>query len=83
MLIWQASTDQLNASFMGNNPVYDMSGAMYFPNADVTFRNGLSGTNDCTLFVARTLSIDHGNGAFSNTCSAYGGSPILVVSVAE
>jgi Flp pilus assembly protein TadG len=83
MLIWQASTDQLNASFMGNNPVYDMSGAMYFPNADVTFRNGLSGTNDCTLFVTRSLSIDHGTGGFSNTCSAYGGSPILSVSVAE
>jgi Flp pilus assembly protein TadG len=83
MLIWQASTDQLNASFMGNNPTYDMSGAMYFPNADVTFRNGLSGTNDCTLFVTRSLSIDHGTGSFSNTCSAYGGSPILAVSVAE
>jgi Flp pilus assembly protein TadG len=83
MLMWQESTDQLNASFMGNNPLYNFSGAMYFPNADVSFRNGLSGSNDCTLFVARSLSIDNGNGSFGNTCSAYGGSPILSVSVAE
>ena len=83
VLIWQNAADQLNASFTGNNPNYSFSGAMYFPNADVSFRNGLSASNDCTVFVTRTLSIDHGSGNFSNACSAYGGSPILTIAMAE
>ena len=83
ILMFQDPLNHLNAWFRGNNPTYNLSGAMYFPGADVSFRNGLGGTNDCTLFVARTLDIDHGNGSFSNTCSAYGGSPILTVSIAE
>jgi Flp pilus assembly protein TadG len=83
ILMFQEATDQLNATFDGNNPIYNLSGAMYFPNADVSFRNGLNATNDCMLFVARSLLIEHGNGSFSNVCSAYGGSPILTVSIAE
>jgi hypothetical protein len=83
ILMMQAPTDHLNASFDGNNPLYNLSGAMYFPGADVSFRNGLNTTNDCTLFVARSLNIDHGSGTFSNTCAAYGGSPILTVAISE
>jgi hypothetical protein len=83
ILMFQAATDHLNAQFDGNNPYYNLSGAMYFPGADVSFRNGLGASNDCMLFVARSLHIDNGNGSFSNVCAAYGGSPILTVSMAE
>jgi Flp pilus assembly protein TadG len=83
ILFFQDPANQLNAEFDGNNPIYDLSGAMYFPNADVSFRNGMNATNDCMLFVARSLLINNGNGSFSNVCSSYGGSPIMTVSLAE
>jgi Flp pilus assembly protein TadG len=83
ILFFQDPANHLNAQFDGNNPTYNLSGAMYFPGADVSFRNGLGATNDCMLFVARSLLIQNGNGSFSNVCSAYGGSPILTVSIAE
>jgi hypothetical protein len=83
ILMFQARENHLNASFSGNNPSYNLSGAMYFPGADVDFRNGLGATNDCTLFVARSVDIDNGNGSFSNTCAAYGGSPILTIAITE
>ena len=83
ILMYQAPTNHLNASFDGNNPIYDLSGAMYFPGADVSFRNGLGASNDCTLFIARSITIENGNGSFSNAWSAYGGSPVLTVSLAE
>lgn len=83
ILFFQATTNHMNATFDGNNPTYNLSGAMYFPNANVSFRNGMNTTNDCTLLVANTFWIDNGSGTFSNTCSAYGGSPILTVSIAE
>lgn len=83
ILFWQAPTNQTTVSFTGNNPTYSFTGALYFPNNHVDFRNGLSGTNDCTLLVAYSLDIDHGLGTFSNRCSAYSGSPFLTVSMAE
>jgi hypothetical protein len=83
ILMFQAPDNHLKASFDGNNPIYDLSGAMYFPGAAVSFRNGLNASNDCMIFVSYSLNIDNGNGSFDNTCSAYGGSPIESISVAE
>jgi len=83
ILMYQDSHDQLPALFDGNSPTYNLSGAMYFPKADVSFRNGMNSTNDCTLFVAQSILINNGNGSFSNACSAYGGSPILTVTIVE
>lgn len=83
ILMYQDATDQITANFDGNNPAYNLSGGMYFPGAEVTFRNGLGATNDCTLFITKFLIINNGNGSFSNTCSAYGGSPILTVRIVE
>ena len=83
ILMYQDPNDHLPAQFDGNNPIYDLSGAMYFPHADVTFRNGLGATNDCTLFVAQSILINNGNGTFSNACTAYGGSPILTITIVE
>ena len=81
--MFQDSHDHLPAQFDGNNPIYDLSGAMYFPSADVSFRNGMNATNDCTLFITQSLLINNGNGAFSNACTAYGGSPILTITIVE
>ena len=83
ILFFQDRANQLNAQFDGNNPLYNLSGMMYFPAADVSFRNGMTATNDCMLFVVWTLHIDNGQGAFTNVCSAFGGSPLKTVSVAE
>jgi len=83
ILMYQDASDQLTANFDGNNPSYNLQGAMYFPSAEVTFRNGLGATNDCTLFIVKYLLINNGNGSFSNACSAFGGSPVLTVRIVE
>lgn len=84
ILFFQARTNQTDVYFK-NTGDYDMSGAMYFPTADVSYGNS-GASNDCTLFVSNTLQLGAGGGGnmdFNNTCSAYGGSPILTVSLAE
>jgi len=83
LLMWQNSANLMNATFNGNNPTYNLKGAMYFPRANVSFNNGLNAANDCMLFVAWTLKLDNGNGNLSNVCAGYGGSPIQTVSMAE
>ena len=83
ILMFQDRDNHLTANFDGNNPYYNLSGAMYFPGADVSFGNGVGASNDCMLFVARSLNIDNGNGSFSNACTGYGGSPLHSVSLAE
>jgi hypothetical protein len=81
ILFFQSRTNQISATF-NNTGNYNMSGAMYFPVASVSYGN--AGTsNDCTLLVAQTLTIGGGNSTFSNTCSAYGGAPFLTVTLAE
>jgi hypothetical protein len=66
LLMWQNSANLMNATFNGNNPTYNLKGAMYFPRANVSFNNGLNAANDCMLFVAWTLKLDNGNGNLSN-----------------
>lgn len=66
-----------------NSSSFNITGAMYAPTADVYFRNGLDTSSDCVLFVIKSLTIDNGNGAFNNACSAYAGSPLMSVSLAE
>lgn len=90
LLMWQAGTaatpNRYNATFDGNMGIsdhYDLRGAMYFPDANVSFRNGLNATNDCMLFVAWSLKIVNGSGDFSNVCAGFGGSPLRTVSMAE
>ena len=83
LLIWQDAANRYNATFDGNNPIYNLSGAMYFPRTNVSFRNGINTTNDCMLFVAWTLKVDAGNGALNNVCAGYGGSPLQAVSMSE
>jgi Flp pilus assembly protein TadG len=82
ILFYQDPSDTNAATFRNGSASFDLSGAMYFPTADVVFQNGGS-TNDCSLFVANSLTLGNGQNTFSNTCSHYGGSPILTVSMAE
>lgn len=82
ILFYQDRSNSNPATFANGSATYDLSGAMYFPSADVEFGNG-GGSNNCALFVARNLSLGNGQNNFSNTCSNYGGSPILTVSLAE
>ncbi len=66
-----------------NGDSINLSGAMYFPDAALTMKNGNGVTNDCALIVAKTVDIMN-NTNLSNACTGYGGgSPILTVSIAE
>jgi hypothetical protein len=66
-----------------NSSSLNITGAMYAPTADVYFRNGLDSSSDCVLFVVQSLTIENGNGALNNACSAYAGSPLMTVTLAE
>ncbi len=68
---------------INNSTSFDITGALYAPTADVSIRNGLDSTSDCVLIVAWTLLIENGNGQMGNACSAYGGTPLQTVSIAE
>lgn len=84
ILFFQSRSNAKNVTF-ANSSTYSLSGAMYFPSASVTIGNA-GASNDCTLFVAQNISLagnGGGNMSFSNTCSAYGGSPLLTISLAE
>lgn len=83
--IFQDRTDSNNFD-TGNRFTIDVSGAIYMPGTDVNFPNALSfsGTN-CTLFIARSLTIKNGSGTMSNSgcASVYGGALFLSVSIAQ
>jgi len=83
ILMFQDPLNHLNVDFYGNNPEYDLQGALYLPGADVYFRNGLGYTTTCMLLVARTFFINNGNGSFSNSCPGFGGSPIKSSGIVE
>lgn len=80
--IYQPKTNANPADFQ-NSPLFNVNGAVYMPAADVSFRNGLRSTSDCVLVVVHSLTINNGNGSFNNACSAFAGSPLLTVSLAE
>jgi Flp pilus assembly protein TadG len=82
ILFWQDASDANPSEFRNGSATYDLSGALYFPSADLTFGNG-GGTNDCSLIVANNLDLGNGQNLFSNTCEHYGGSPLMTISLAE
>jgi hypothetical protein len=60
-----------------------LSGALYFPDAHLSMKNNNGVVvNDCTVIVARTIDFNN-NSEFGNPCSAYGGSPLMTVTLAE
>jgi Flp pilus assembly protein TadG len=66
-----------------NSSMLNLTGAMYAPTSDVSFRNGLDTSSDCVLFVVKSITVDNGNGTLNNACSTYAGSPLMTVSLAE
>lgn len=80
--LYQPATNS-NPIVFENGSMMNLTGALYAPSADVYFRNGLDTSSDCVLFVVRTLTIENGNGELNNACSAYAGSPLMTVTLAE
>jgi len=84
ILFYQDRSNSTAASLSknGNAGALTLSGAMYFPAADLTMKNNNGVTNDCAIIVVKTVSLNN-NTDLSNTCSGFGGSPILTISMAE
>lgn len=83
--IFQDPADPLNFE-VKNQFTIDVSGAIYMPGVDVEFKNALTFTmTNCTLFIAKSLTIKNGNGALSNNGCAglYGGAAFLTASIAQ
>ena len=83
--IFQDPANALNWD-VKNQFTIDVSGAIYMPGVDVEFKNALTFTlTNCTLFLAKSLTIKNGNGALSNAgCgAAFGGAAFLTVSIAQ
>lgn len=69
-----------------NNFTLTVTGAVYFPGADITIKNSLLIANTtCTLFIAKSLNVFNGSGNFTNSgcASLYGGAAYLTVTIAQ
>jgi hypothetical protein len=79
--------DRANSSSFapGNNAILDITGAFYAPAASVSIANSIgSGSSGCMQLIVYRLSINNGNGALDDaSCSAFGGSPLKSVAMAE
>ena len=63
-----------------------VNGAIYMPGADVVFNNALDFVSTgCTLFIAKSLSINNGSGSMSNTgcVGTFGGALFLSATIAQ
>jgi Flp pilus assembly protein TadG len=82
ILFYQDRSNTAKAVFDKNNGAAYLSGALYFPSAEVNFAKNNDGiTNDCSLIVAARVSM--AKSTLSNTCSAFGGSPLMTIALAE
>jgi hypothetical protein len=69
-----------------NNFTLTVTGAVYFPGADITIKNSLLIANTtCTLFISKSLNVFNGSGNFTNSgcASLYGGAAYLTVTIAQ
>jgi hypothetical protein len=84
ILFYQERGNTRDAALSKNNASdMTMSGALYFPDADLSIKNNNGVvTNDCTVIVAKTMDFNN-NSTFTNTCAAFGGSPLQEVTLAE
>ena len=76
--------DRANANAVDflKDGTYTLSGAFYLPSADLTFGKSAGLSTDCALFIVNSINMVSSD-TLSNTCSAFGGSPIHLVTVAE
>ena len=83
ILFYQDRSNSTAASFSKNNgDNLQLSGALYFPAADVELKNNNGLSIDCALIVVKTITFNN-NTNLSNACTGYGGSPIFTISMAE
>ena len=69
-----------------NNFTLTVTGAVYFPGADITIKNSLLIANTtCTLFISKSLNVFNGSGNFTNSgcASLFGGAAYLTVTIAQ
>jgi hypothetical protein len=83
--IFAARTNPLSFD-VKNHFTMNITGAIYMPDTPAFIDNHVDITNTgCTLFVAKSININNGSGAFTkNNCAAdFGGAAFLSVSLAE
>lgn len=83
--IWQERGNITNFT-VGNNFTIHVNGAIYMPSVDVDFQNSVDfQSTNCSLFIAKSLSIRNGSGDMGNNgCAAtFGGAAFLSVVVVE
>jgi hypothetical protein len=69
-----------------NNFTLTVTGAVYFPGADISIKNSLLIANTtCTVFIAKSLDVFNGSGNFTNSGCAglFGGAAYLTVTIAQ
>ena len=83
ILFFQSRTNTKGAKFHEGGDL-DVSGALYFPKANLEFGNSKTGpvATDCALFIAKKITFKK-KADMVNTCSAFGNSPLHSVTVAE
>jgi hypothetical protein len=82
ILFYQDRANTHAVEFGKNNGDMKFSGASYFPSADVSVKNNLDWSANCTLFVAKSLEMKN-NANINNNCSAFGGTPWKSIALAE
>jgi Flp pilus assembly protein TadG len=68
-------TTGVNLTYKGNNPAWDITGAVYLPNANVTMSgdvNKSSNGADCFVMVAKTVLINGTSNIYAQTPSGAG-----------
>jgi hypothetical protein len=89
ILFFQDRGNSTNADFAKNNAELALDGTLYFPAANLTVKNNLTGGfgSDCMLIIANALTFKNNSvlGTFDNACSSFGsaGSPLRSVALAE
>jgi hypothetical protein len=83
VLFFQDRTNTNPIEFGKNSGDLTLSGAVYAKAANITTGKNNGGVaNDCSLFIAKSLSMKN-NGDFANTCAAFGGSPLTTTALAD
>jgi Flp pilus assembly protein TadG len=75
ILFYGARTGSVSSNTFNGGAASRFTGAIYFPNGDVTYNGNFAGNGGCTQIVARTIDWT-GNTTINQNCSAYGMSDI-------
>jgi hypothetical protein len=82
ILFYQQRGETAAARFLNTIGTLNLSGALYFPDAALAMKNDNGLSIDCSLIVAKTLTIRN-NTDLNRSCAAYGVSPVQTISIAE